>query len=308
MTRRDPTIFCVLVAFAAGCTNKKEIESAKHSLYDTDFALVYSTALEATRELYPNIDDAPGSGKIATAWHQVAFASSGDDMTNPRVVAQSQGVNPNASPAAIAAGMPTRLAYKRYFIRFDVAVVGGRPWRVKVKGHAAEWDPGAAMPVEMQGMAKPPWLEPRIDALQVAIYKRIRQYAVPMKEEVKVEGGDEAPKTDPASFKGIPVAAAKLLAGIKDTLAKRDYGELRTRLDDDIVWSLGGGTGADVALATWQADPTAFEAMAAAVAAGCGGDDKQVKCPAGAVAAGKYQLLIEPRGDAWKVSSFVKAE
>src|SRR5678810_675115 len=106
------------------------------------------------------------------------------------------------SPAAQAAGMPTRLAYKRYFIRFDVVVAGGRPWRVKVTGHASEWEPGAAMPVELHGPAKPHWLEDRTDAPTVAIYKRIKPYAVPMKpEEAPVRPEDQIPRTDPHAFK-----------------------------------------------------------------------------------------------------------
>src|SRR5438874_9132306 len=94
----------VLAAVALlGCGNKKEVESAKRSVYDTDFAIVYNAALDATRELYPNIDDHPGSGAIRTAWHQVQYATNNDDMANQRTVAQGQGLGPT-SPAAAAAG------------------------------------------------------------------------------------------------------------------------------------------------------------------------------------------------------------
>ena len=73
------------------------------------------------------------------------------------------------SPALAGTSMPTRLAYKRFFIRFDVGVIGGRPWRVKVVGHASEWEPGNAMPTELHGPARPHWLEGRTDALTVAV-------------------------------------------------------------------------------------------------------------------------------------------
>jgi hypothetical protein len=323
--RRDRTIFTMaslpaipaLLCLLAACgSSKKEVETARHSLYDTDFAVVYSAALEATRELYPNLDDNPGPGKIATSWHQVQYSncagagSTCDDMVNQRVINQQQGVNPSASPGAQMAGMPTRLAYKRYFIRFDVRVIGGRPWRVKVIGHASSWDPGAAMPVELRGADKPHWLDGRTESLQVAIYKKIKQYAIPMKEEQPV-GEDESalgPKTDPASFKNIPAPAAKQLAAIKDALGRRDYTALKPMLADDITWSLGGGTGADAAMAMWQADPTAFDAMAGTLAVCVADGDKKVACPGGAPTAGAYQLLLEPRGDAWRVTSFVKAE
>ena len=75
MTRVDRTIFCALAVIVAACSNKKDVQAAKHSLYDTDFAVVYSAALEATREIYPNLDDNPGPGKIQTAWHQVQFSN-----------------------------------------------------------------------------------------------------------------------------------------------------------------------------------------------------------------------------------------
>jgi hypothetical protein len=313
-------LLCTLAIACGG--GKKDVEHARHSQYDADFAIVYQAALEAVRELYPNLDDAPGSGKIKTAWHQVVLANQTEDTINPGTMTNGQGLGQagatglggamgagTVSPGAGIGGMPTRLAFKRFYIRFDVAVVGGRPWRVKVVGHASSWDPGAAMPTELHGVAKPAWLEPRTDAVQVAIYKRIRQFAVPMKEEAKIVDPDEnLPKTDPNSFENVPAGAQKLLAKIKDLLARRDYTGLRALLADDVVWSLGGEPSADTAMAMWQADPAAFEAMAAAVTAKtCTNDDikRHVTCASGEKG---WQLVIEPRGDAWKVTSFVKPE
>ncbi len=322
MARRVCIIFLLAsTVLAAACGNsKKDVRSAQHSLYDADFALVYTAALTATRDLYPNLDDNPGPGKISTSWHQVQYANCAgagstcdDTMQNQQVLSQQQGVQNGVGTAGTASssGMaPTRLAYKRYFIRFDVHVLGGRPWRVKVTGHASSWDPGAAMPVEMRGADKPHWLEGRTESLQVAIYKKIKQYAIPMKEK---ENGEATPEdtfahTDPKAFKNVPAAAAKELASIKDVLAKRDYGALRTYLADDVVWSLGGGTGADTALAMWQADPTTLEGMASTLGACAADGDKRVTCPAGQVAAGAWQLVLEPRGGGWKITTFVKAE
>jgi hypothetical protein len=302
-------ILCVALALGA-CSNTKEINYARHSVYDADFAIVYNAALDVTRKLYPNMNDNPGPGKISTAWHEVRYSYDQDaDMANQSTLANAQGVQAGAGPGAVAAGVPTRLAYKRYYIRFDIKVLAGRPFRVKVVGHASSWDPGAAMPVELHGMARPHWLQGRTDALEVAIYRRLKQFAKPAKEEKEIDPNDvEIAKTDPDSFKAVPPGAAKLLADVKDDLTKRDYPSLRTQLADDIVWSLGGGTGADVAMATWQADPTAFDAMAGAIAAGCATDGDKAQCPAGAPKAGSYQLTVAPVGDAWKVTSFVRTE
>jgi hypothetical protein len=309
--RRHRIIFLAAITCAAGChSSKKDVEAAKHSLYDTDFAVMYTAALEATRENYPNIEDAPGRGAIKTAWHQVTYANNQDDLANQQTLANAQGINAQnpATAGQASAGMPTRLAYKRFFIRFDVTIAGGRPWRLKVVGHAAEWEPGAALPTELHGATRPSWLEGRTDALIASIYKRIKPYAVPMKEPAEGSGAEEAPRADPAAFKDVPAPAAKALAAVKDALAGRDYPALRAQLAEDVLWSLGGGTGADAAMATWQADPEPLDAMAKALAAGCGGDARKVACPAGAPAPGTYQLVVEPRGEAWRVSSFVKAE
>lgn len=291
------------------CQNKKEIHSAKHSLYDIDFALVFSAALEATRSAYSSVDDFPATGMIRTAWHQVSYANNQDDLSNQRTVAQSQGMGTGQTTAGQAsAGMPTRLAYKRQFVRFDISVIGGRPWRVKVIGRAAEWDPGNAMPTELRGMAKPAWLDGRTEALQVAIYRKMKKFAVPMKEEVEVKTEPDMPTTDPTTFKNIPLDAAKALASIKDALARRDYAALRGTLADDVVWSLGGAPGAETAMAMWQADPESLDAMARTITAGCGAAEQRVVCPVGAPVAGTWQLILEPRPTVWKVASFIKAE
>ncbi len=303
------TFLAVLVLVAVsltGCKNKKEIHDAKHSLYNTDFAIVFSAALEATRDLYSRLDDYPGTGTIKTAWHAVSSSSDSQDVSNQGTVSAQ---NTMSSPAASAGGMPTRLAYKRQYIRFDISVTGGRPWRVKVVGHAAEWDAGNAMPTELRGMARPPWLDGRIEGLQVAIYRKIKAYAVPMPPEVEVVKDEpQMPTTDPSTFKNVPPLVAKRLAFIKDALGRRDYAGLRTVVSDNVVWSLGGTPGADTAMAMWQADSETLDAMAATITGGCGTTDRKTLCPPGPPTSGAWQLELSLEGDSWKISSFVKNE
>src|SRR5512139_533569 len=229
--RSTHRITICLAAIAAavalvGCSSKKELRTAKNSVYDIDFAIVYNAAVEATRELYPTLNDNPGPGMIKTAWHQVTYANNQDDLANQRTLASAQGYQGGGvSQGQAAAGMPTRLAYKRFFIRFDVSVVGGRPWRVKVVGHASEWEPGNALPTELHGPARPHWLEGRTDALTLAIYKRIKSYAIPMKkEEEPAKPEDALPKTDPKAWKDLPPAAGQRLAKLKDAIVLRDHG------------------------------------------------------------------------------------
>ncbi len=311
--RRQPSIICLALSLAAivACGDKKGVETARHSVYDADFAIVYGSALEITRGLYPSLDDTPGTGFIRTAWHQVTFANNQDDLANPQVVQNGQGGQMGGvSQGAGAAGMPTQLSHKRYFIRFEVAVLGGRPWRVKITGHASEWEPGAAMPVELHGLAKPPWLEGRTDALTLAIYDRLKKHAIRMKEEApKADPLEALPKTDVAMFDKLPEAATKRLAHIRDSCLRREFGALRADLAEDVVFAVGGDGNADTALAMWQADPDTLDQMAKTINPGCGLDgDTKITCPKGVVRLGTYQLVLELRGTEWKLASFVKAE
>jgi hypothetical protein len=298
----------VVASCVAGCKNKKEIHAAKHSLYNADFAVVFTAALEATREQYSNLNDFPGQGMIKTAWHGVSASPDGQDVSNQGTVS-TQNTSGASSPAASAGGMPTRLAFKRQYIRFDISVVGGRPWRVKVLGHAAEWDAGNAMPTELKGMARPPWLDGRVESLQVSIYRKIKAYAVPMPPEVEVVKDEvKMPTTDPSTFKNVPPLVAKRLAFIKDALGRRDYAALRSVVSESVVWSLGGAPGADTAMAMWQADPEPLDAMAATIVGGCGTTDSKTTCPPGPPVSGAWQLELTLEGDSWKISSFVKSE
>jgi len=302
-----PAAFLAAAISAGGCdNNKQEVEAAKHSVFDVDFAVIYGAALEATRENYPNLEDAPGRGAIKTAWHQVSNASSPDDPASPSMTSGAGIGAANTTAAGRAGGMPTRLAYKRFYIRFDISITGGRPWRLRVVGHASMWEPGASEPEELHGAQRPSWLEGRTDALTASIFKRIKQYAQPAKEGPAA--ADDTPHADASAFAGVPPAAAQVLAAIKNAVGARDYTALRAQLADDVVWSLGGGTGADVALATWQADPEPLEAMAKLLSGACGGDAKKLACPAGPPTPGAYQLILELRPLGWRVTSYVKAE
>ncbi len=313
-----------IAATAIGCTNKKEVEFAKRSLYDADFAIVFSAALAATRDAYPNMDDTPGKGIVRTAWHPVPLATVDDPTTrsnqigSPNPGGTGQGANQGGvnSPT----GLPTRIARNRQYIRFDVSVLGGRPWRVRVVGHASEWEVGNALPTPLTGAARPPWLDGRIDSLRVAIYKKLQKHAVKMPDELPPENPDDKlPKMNPAGFVGMAPAAATMLAGLKDSLSRRDYTRVRGLLADDVVWSLGAEPGADTAMVMWQADAESLDRMSALIEApaeasdagpakvGCGGTATKVTCPAGAVPLGAWQLVFELRGT-WKVTSFVRSE
>lgn len=297
------------LAGAAGCISKKEIETAKASSYDTDFAVVFSAVAEAVRENYPNLTETPNKGSIATSWHRVHLSGDAGDTTAQASSRGPASVNPAQQNNAFTGDS----AFKRYFIRFDVAVAGGRPWRVRLVGRAAEWDPGNAVPTELRGAQRPPWLDSRTDALMVAVYRKLKKFAVERggdDTEVIDEGADTGPRSDPKSFAGIPPAAAQELAGLRDEILRRDWARLKNRFAPDVVWSLSADPGLDVAMALWQADPTALDEMQKALDKGCalgGPSGKDVLCPKEATAPGfaGYRLTLAQRGEAWKVVSFL---
>ncbi len=293
----------VLALALTACLSKKEIEEAKVSSYDTEFAVVFEAAAAAVREPYPNVTENQQKGLVSTSWHQVYLAG---DATDPSA-AQASSRTPGGSHMPSSA-LPGDSALKRYFIRFDVTVAGGRPWRVRIVGHAAQWDSGNAVPTELRGAARPRWLENRTEALLVDIHRKLKKFAVNTgPAEVTAEVADEGPRSDPKAFAGVPAEAAQVLAGLRDEILRRDWTRMRARFADDVVWSLGAEPGLDTALALWQADPTALDEMQKALDAGCAAAGAELVCPKAATAAGfaGYRLTLAQRAGAWKVVSFV---
>ncbi len=295
-------IAIALVAMTCGCLSKKEIKTARNSVYDTEFANVYSAAVEAVRGLYPTFEENPTTGVIKTAWHQVKFSDpNADDPKSTQIADRAAGVG-TASPTPAGLGYNPSFARRMYFIRFNVVVAGLRPFRVRIVGTASELRPGDALPTELKGEAVPHWLAGRTDELTVRIYRRLKAYAVAAPEdkpvaddlEVVTVGGD------------IPAGAQAVAADVVRALHKRDYVALRAQLADDVVWSRGAAPGADVALAMWQADPTVLAALEAAITAGCNSDGAQVLCPATADA--DAQARFGQRNGVWKLTAFVTGD
>lgn len=296
-------ISCLLGAGACG-VDKKEVAEAKSSVYDAEFAVVYSAAVAAVRELYPRVEEDASTGVIKTAWHQVKYNDPGaDDPKSVQSRDQTAGVG-TASPSS-GIGYNPSLARKLNFIRFDVHVAGGRPWRVRVVGTASQLEPGNALPTELKGAAKPHWLPGRVDALTVAIHRRLKKYA--KQAPTVVEVVEDAPPPKAQIGGDIPGGARDVAQAIVAALQTRDYDALRATLADDVMWSLGAAPGVDGAMAMWQADPGVFHQMEKAIAAGCAKDGGDVVCPAGA-ARGTWQMRLAPRGSTWKLTAFLTVE
>jgi len=295
---------------ALGCgASDEEVRDAKTSGYQTDFAVVYSETLAAVRDLYPNLVEDARIGVIKTAWHWVRIAEGGEEQQIP---SQAQQMSQTNSPSAFQATTSLR---KNYFVRFEVHVVGGRPWRVRVSAQASSWRAGE-QPVPLHGADVPGWLGPRKEALEVAIYKRLKKFAVRLKVEsdserrVKVE----KPAGDLQRFgSGLPPAAARAIAEVEQAASQRDVGKLRPLMADEFTYSFGDSPSADTAIVMWQADPNLLAELGKALAAGCAQDrkDAQVVCPAAYLTDQSftgYRAGFRNLGGAWKMVFFVAGD
>jgi hypothetical protein len=306
-------IIAAAVALAA-CTNKAEVDEARRSLYDADFAVVYNATVAVVRELYPNMGDDPKSGRIATAWHPVMYRDPGaDDPKSVQNQDQALGYDPTSTdPNSMAGpgGQASSVAHTRFFVRFDVTIAGGRPWHIRVVGHAQQWDAGMAEAVELKGPATPHWLPGRTDALIVAIHKRLKDVAIlPPPDEVEVV--DAPPPIDVTAFGPIAADAGKRLGEVIDSINSRDLDTLKTYVATDVVWSLGGTPGVDGAFAMWQADPAILDSMRTTIQAGCRGSETEVSCPPAASETPGFtgwRLTLTKRGEAWLITGFVQGD
>lgn len=291
----------------AGCgANPKEAAEARSSLYDADFAIVYSAAVASVRDLYPDFRDDPAAGRISTTWHQVKYSDPGaDDPKSQQVADRASGNNATSPGEGGQYGINPTYVRRTNFIRFDVMVSGGRPWRVKVKGAASQLEPGNAVPSELRGADEPHWLAGRTDELVIAIHRRLKRYAMKAPVEVEAIQVDVAPTATVAG--DIPDGARTTAVAVVAAIRLREPDALRTQLATDVQWSLGAPPGVDGAMAMWQADPSALSAMASAIEAGCAKVDAEVVCPA-APAPTAWRVRLGERHGAWRVTAFVAGE
>jgi hypothetical protein len=266
------------LAMVSGCAaSEAEVRDARTSGYSADYAIVYSEVLAAVRELYPHVNENASAGTVKTGWHPVKIRTGTNDLQDN----SGQVNDPNAPPQL--QGNPTfqsgALGRKQYFIRFTVAVIGGKPWRVRVEGQASSWDIAGGVPTQLKGAETPAWLEGRTAALQVAIHQRLKKYAVRLKYRKPV--GPKHDKTDLAKYGNVPAGAAQLVSRVHRAAVDRNPEALRTSMIDEFSWSGGSAPSADVAIAMWQADSTLLGELAKVLEAGCRIDDSRtlVTCP-----------------------------
>jgi hypothetical protein len=262
--------------------------------------------VEAVRERYPNFEDNPADAVVKTAWHQVKYSDPGaDDPKSVQARDRTIGVGAS-SPGAGGMGSSPSMARRINFIRFDVAVTGGRPWKVRIRGTASQLEPGNALPTELRGANAPHWLPGRTDALTVSIHRRLKRFARKAPEvSVEVESPGKAAIAVTGSIpEDARAAATATLAALTD----RDYQALRAVVADDVIWSHGAQPGIDDALVMWQADPAVFAEMQHALSSGCAPVGEEIVCPGVAPPPGTRSARFGRRGTGWRLISFTAVE
>jgi hypothetical protein len=154
-------ILALVAACGAASEHKQDVAAATSAAYDAEYSIVLNGVRDAAASRSERVVVDPTHKTVASFWQQLPILDEDQGRQSPKT----------------DTSRPMHLT-RRYFIRFDIAVVGGRPWRVEVIGHAAAKDPGPGAPVELTGDLEPGWLRPRTDELRVAIYEHLKPYAV----------------------------------------------------------------------------------------------------------------------------------
>ena len=156
---RVVAVSAVALALSVGCAgcaaSDKDVHEARTSGYSTDFAIVYSEALTVVTKLYPHLVENASAGTIRTKWHPIRIRDNEQESQGGVVGDRTNPAETGAPEQSSGAFRTTRLGAKNYYIRFDVAVVGGNPWRIKVEGHASVHEVGGGVPTRLTGAEKP---------------------------------------------------------------------------------------------------------------------------------------------------------
>lgn len=152
----------VVVSVAMACgAERRHVDARQHPWFDAPFEEVFTNARDVITSKFRVVAVNPDAATIKTGWQRIGGLGMG----------RGAGSGPDGSYRGQA------------FIRIDVAVVGPRPYEVRVVGRAALKRPEDVLHSELKGGDEPAWLGVRVDAIRTEIYERLRQRAVPTRVE-----------------------------------------------------------------------------------------------------------------------------
>jgi hypothetical protein len=138
------------VALTGACGANQTLTAARHSAYNTDRSVVLREVAAYLRERErgaATVDDAAGT--ISTEWHEVRPETPGFDEHAGRA-----------------------------FVRTDVVIAGGPPWRLTIRSHGQRFD--NAVPSNVADDTS--WVVSESDRILSGIHRRLERYAVPVEE------------------------------------------------------------------------------------------------------------------------------
>jgi hypothetical protein len=96
----------------------------------------------------------------------------------------------------------------------------------------------------------------------------------------------------------------KVISQIGDASQRKDFNALRSAMVQNFVWSFGGDSDADQAIAEWKKNPQYLRDLALASRAKCGAEGSEyIQCPANAGT--RFRAGFRLVGGQWKMAYFV---
>ena len=293
------------LATGACAASSAEVRQARSVAYQVPFAVVWNAVVQETQAKYPRLaEEDPVAGRLLTDWHVIQTEATQEGGT---AIGPSGSVN--ETPTVGPGGLNMSNLSSGVFIRIEAKVSGGPPWRVTLRAESAEYRPGMAMLQPITNQAdEPPTVPRRVDALHVAIYRRLRPYAVEVKEAPSAD--TSAPAVDTSPWSNLSAGAALLVATAHAAAVRGDVDALLPLLDEGFTFSLGSVGSAAGAAAYWRADPRVLARLAETLAAGCGEGGGVVACPSGSSLDRGigWRAGFRRVGDAWRFASFVSGD
>jgi hypothetical protein len=124
--------------------------------YDTDLDAVLSVATDVAKLNAKQVEIDREHATVETAWQVLAS------------VREPQGFDYQGLAKIDGTAMT------KYFARYEIRVVGPRPWQVVVAAHASRWHDGEPKPIVLPDDNPPAWLVERRDRIVEDINSRLR--------------------------------------------------------------------------------------------------------------------------------------
>ena len=140
------------------CGGATPHESAR---YDTALGPVLDAVIDVAKQNAKQVDVDREKAEVHTAWQIVAITHEATDAYDYRSIGKVDRQEPT-----------------KYFARYDIRVVGPRPWQVVIAAHASRWVDGDAKPTQMSDDNPPAWLTEKREHMFDDINRRIHASAI----------------------------------------------------------------------------------------------------------------------------------